>query len=68
MNIREVDMQLEKEIYINSCSRSGGCTTIRRCNNCNEPGYNINIYKKDEEMFNVYSSNWFQLISGIIID
>ncbi len=53
---------------MNSCSWNGDCTTIRRCNNCNESGYNIHTYKKDEEMSNVYSSNWFQLIFGVVVD
>ena len=57
LNIKEVDMQLEEEIYINGCSRGGGRTTMRRCNNCNELRYNTRIYKKDEEMSNVYSSD-----------
>ena len=50
-----MDMQLEKEIYINGRSRGEGRTTIRRCDNCSEPGYNIYICKKDKEMSNVYS-------------
>ncbi len=41
---------------INSCNRSRGYMTIRRCGNCGEPGHNARIYKKDEEMSNVYSS------------
>ncbi len=41
---------------MNSRSRGGGCTTMRRYNNCGEPGYNACIYKKNEEMSNVYSS------------
>ena len=49
-------MQLKEEIYINGCSRGGGRTTIWRYGNCGEPGYNEYICKKDEEMFNVYSS------------
>ncbi len=51
-----MDMQLEEEMRINGCSRGGGCTTMWRCGNCGEPRYNMHIYKKDEEMFNVYSS------------
>ena len=52
-----MDIQLEEEMYTNGRGRSGGCTTIRRCSNCSEPGYNTRIYKKDEEMSNVYSSD-----------
>ncbi len=40
---------------INGRGRGGGRIIIRRCNNYSEPGYNIRIYKKNEEMFNVYS-------------
>ncbi len=61
-------MQLEEEIRINSCSRGGGCTIVRRYSNCSEPGYNIYIYKKDEEMSNVYSFDWFQLIFDVVMD
>ena len=68
LNVKKVDVQLEEEMYMNSCSRSGGCTIIRRCSNCGEPRYNACIYKKDEEMSNVYSSDWFQLISGVVVD
>jgi len=49
-------MQLEEEIYMNSRSRNKGRTMLRRCGNCNKPRYNARIYKKDEEMSNVYSS------------
>jgi len=41
---------------MNSRNRDGGCITIRRYSNCGEPGYNAYIYKKDEEMSNVYIS------------
>ena len=50
-----MDVQLEEEIYINGCSRGGGRTTMQRYGNCSEPGYNVRICKKDEEMSNVYS-------------
>ncbi len=52
-----MDIHLKKEIYTNGCNRGVGCMTMRRCSNCGEPEYNIRICKKDEEMFNVYSSN-----------
>ncbi len=52
-----MDAQLEKEIRTNGRNRDGGRTIMRRYGNCNEPGYNTHIYKKDEEMSNVYSSN-----------
>ena len=52
-----MDIQLEEEIYMNSCSRSGGRTIIRHCSNCSELGYNIRICKKDEKIFNIYSSD-----------
>ncbi len=61
-------MQLEEEMYINGRSRSKGYTTIRRYDNCNEPRYNTRIYKKDEEMSNIYSSDWFQLILGVVMN
>ncbi len=61
-------MQLEEEIYMNSRSRNKGRTMLRRCGNCNKPRYNARIYKKDEEMSNVYSSGWFQLIFGVVVD
>ncbi len=51
-----MDIQLEEEIRMNGRSRGGGCTTMRRYSNCNEPGYNARTCKKDEEMSNVYSS------------
>ena len=51
-----MDIQLEKEIYTNGRGRSRGRTIIRCCSNCNEPGYNVHIYKKDKEMFNIYNS------------
>ncbi len=52
-----MDVQLEEEIYTNGCGRGKGRTIMRRYGNCNEPGYNVCICKKDEEMFNIYSSN-----------
>jgi len=57
LNIKKVDTQLKEEIYTNGRSQGGDRITIRRYGNCNEPGYNTCIYKKDEEMSNVYSSN-----------
>ncbi len=68
LNVKKVDIQLEKEIYINGYSRGGGCTTIRRCSNCSESGYNAYICKKDEEISNIYSFKWFQLIIGVVVD
>ena len=56
LNVKEMDMQLEEEMCISGCSRGRGCTTIWCYSNCGELKYNIRIYKKDEEMFNVYSS------------
>ena len=56
LNIREVDAQLEEEMCMNGCGQGGGRTTVRCCGNCGEPRYNTHICKKDEEMFNVYSS------------
>ncbi len=55
LSVKEIDTQLKEEIYTSGRSRGGGRTIMRRCSNCGEPGYNIHIYKKDEEMFNVYS-------------
>ncbi len=37
-------------------NRGKGCMTMRCCDNCGEPGYNVRICKKDEEISNVYSS------------
>ncbi len=51
-----MDTQLKEEIYMNDRSRNEGRTTMRRYGNCNEPGYNMCICKKNEEMSNVYSS------------
>ncbi len=51
-----MDIQLRKEIRTNDRSQSGGHTTIWHCANYGEPGYNTCICKKDEEMFNIYSS------------
>jgi len=56
LNVKEVDIQLKEEMYMSGRSRGGGRTTMRRYNNCGEPGYNTCICKKDEEMSNVYSS------------
>ena len=55
LNIREMDIQLKEEMHMNGRGRGGGRTTIRRCSNCGEPGYNACICKKDEEISNVYS-------------
>ncbi len=52
-----MDIQLEKEMHMNGRGRDGGRTTMRRCGNCSEFGYNMCICKKDEEMSNVYSSD-----------
>ncbi len=41
---------------------------MRYYNNRNKPGYNVHIYGNDEEMTNVYSCNWFQLIFDIVVD
>jgi len=57
LSVREMNTQLKEEIRTNGYGQSGGRTTIRRCGNCSEPGHNARIYKKDEEMSNVYSSN-----------
>ncbi len=56
LNVREMDMQLKKEMCTNGRSQGGGRTTVRCCSNCSEPGHNTRIYKKDEEISNVYSS------------
>ena len=50
-------MQLKEEMRINGRGRGGGRITMWRYGNYNELGYNIYIYKKDEEMFNIYSSD-----------
>jgi len=52
-----MDMQLEKEMRTSSCSRDRNRTIMRCYGNCNKPGYNTRIYKKDEEMSNIYSSD-----------
>ncbi len=52
-----MDAQLEEEMCMSSRGRGRGHTIIRCCGNCNESGYNTRIYKKDEEMSNVYSSD-----------
>ncbi len=52
-----MDIQLKKEIRTNGCDRNKDHTIIRHYNNCSELGYNMRIYKKDEEMSNVYSSD-----------
>ncbi len=51
-----MNTQLEEEMRTNGRGQGGGCTIMRRYGNYSEPGYNVRIYKKDEEMFNVYSS------------
>ncbi len=50
-----MDAQLEEEMRTSDGSRGGGRTIVLRCGNCGEPGHNIRICKKDEEMSNVYS-------------
>ncbi len=52
-----MDMQLKEEICTSGRNRGRGRTTMRRYNNCSKPGYNTRIYKKDEEMSNVYNSD-----------
>ena len=52
-----MDMQLQKEIRTNGRSRGESRMTMQRCGNYSELGYNACIYKKDEEMFNIYSSD-----------
>ncbi len=44
-------------MYTNSRGRGGDRITMQHYNNCSESGYNARICKKDEEMFNVYSSD-----------
>ncbi len=63
LNVKEVDVQLKEKIYINDRSQGGGCITIHCYSNYNEPGHNI-----DKKMFNIYNSNWFQLILDIVTD
>ncbi len=50
-------MQLEEEIYMNGRNRDRGRMTMRCYGNCSEPKYNACIYKKDEEMSNIYNSD-----------
>jgi len=68
LNTKEVNTQLKEEMCTSGCSQDRGCTTVRRCGNYSEPGHNTRICKKDKEMSNVYSSDWFQLISSIVVD
>ncbi len=63
-----MDIQLEEEMCTNGCGQGGDRTIMRRCGNCSEPGYNICTCKKDKEISNVYSSDWFQLISDVVVD
>ncbi len=42
---------------MSGCSRDEGRITMRCCGNCGELRYNMRIYKKDEEISNVYSSD-----------
>ncbi len=51
-----MDIQLEEEMYINDHSRNKSRTTIQHYSNYNELRYNVHIYKKDKEIFNIYSS------------
>ncbi len=55
-------------MHTSGCSWGGDRTTMRRYNNCGEPRYNAYIYKKDEEISNIYSSDWFQLIFDVVVD
>ncbi len=57
LSARKVDTQLEEEIYTNGRSRGKSRTIIRRYSNCNELGHNTHIYKKNEEISNIYSSD-----------
>ncbi len=52
-----MDAQLEKKMCTSDRNQGGGHTTVRRYGKCSEPRYNARIYKKDEEMSNVYSSD-----------
>ena len=61
-------MQLEEEIRMNNRGQGGGCMIMQRYGNCGEPRHNVRIYKKDEEIFNVYSFDWFQLIFDVVVD
>ena len=49
-------MQLKEEMYMSGYNQSRGRTTIRRYSNYSKPRYNTYTYKKNEEMFNIYSS------------
>ncbi len=55
-------------MYTSNYSRGGGCPIIRRYSNCGELGYNACICKKDKEISNVYSFDWFQLIFNVVMD
>ena len=50
-------MQLKEEMCTSGRGQGRGRTIVRRYSNCSESGYNARICKKDEEMFNVYSSD-----------
>ncbi len=52
-----MDIQLEEEIRTNGRGRGKDRTTIQHYDNCSEPRHNMRICKKDEEMFNIYSSD-----------
>ncbi len=52
-----MDIQLEGEMYMSGRGQSGGRIIVQCYGNCNKPGHNTCICKKDEEMFNVYSSD-----------
>ncbi len=52
-----MDTQLKEEMYMNGRNQGEGRTIMRRYDNCSESGYNTCICKKDEKMFNVYSSD-----------
>ncbi len=42
-------------MYMSGYSQDKGRTIIQHYNNYGEPGYNMRIYKKNKEMFNIYS-------------
>ncbi len=55
-------------MHINDDYRQKDRTTMQHYSDRNKPGYNIYIYRNDEEITNVYSCNLFQLIFGIVVD
>jgi len=42
--------------------------TIRHYNDYRKPGNNMYIYRNDEDMTNIYDSDWFQLIFNGVVD